>query len=149
MQKMHIAKARPLMLQPAIYYKRVQTMQSLQTPVAGRVALKGFFHIMEKWLLDNEQARVLLGGISKTTFYRYKKLPEVALQIDTLNRISYIMGIYKGLHSLFTEEAQANQWIKRPNAAMPFKGKSALDRMLQGGMDDLAEVRQYIDEQCN
>ena len=124
-------------------------MQSLQTPAAGRVALKGFFHIMEKWLLDNEQARVLLGGISKTTLYRYKKLPEVALQIDTLNRISYILGTYKGLHSLFTEETRANQWIKRPNEAAPFKGKSALDRMLQGKIDDLAEVREYIDAQCS
>jgi uncharacterized protein (DUF2384 family) len=124
-------------------------MQSLQTPVAGRVALKGFFHIMEKWSLDNEQVRVLLGGISKTTLYRYKKLPEVALQIDTLNRISYIMGIYKGLHTIFSEDDLANQWIKRPNGGAPFKGKSALDRMMQGKIDDLAEVRRYIDAQCS
>lgn len=120
-------------------------MQSIQTPVAGRVALEGFFHIMEKWSLDNQQARVLLGGISKTTFYQYKKLPEVALRIDTLNRISYIMGIYKELHTLFPEDDRANQWIKRPNDGAPFKSRSALDMMMQGQMNDLAAVRQYID----
>lgn len=104
---------------------------------------------MEKWSLDNQQARVLLGGISKTTFYQYKKLPEVALRIDTLNRISYIMGIYKGLHTLFPEDDRANQWIKRPNASAPFKGKSALDRMMQGQIDDLADVRRYVDAQSD
>jgi uncharacterized protein (DUF2384 family) len=122
-------------------------MQSLQKPVAGRVALEGFFHIMEKWSLDNQQARVLLGGISKTTFYRYKKLPNIALRIDTLSRISYIMGIYKGLHTLFPEYDRANQWIKRPNGGTPFKGKSALDRMMQGKIDDLADIRRYVDAQ--
>ena len=72
-------------------------MQSLQTPAAGRVALEGFFHIKEKWSLDNQQAMVLLGGISKSTFYRYKKLPEVTLRNETILRISYIMGIYLSL----------------------------------------------------
>lgn len=74
-------------------------MQSLQIPEAGRVALKGFFHIMEKWSLDNQQAMVLLGGISKSTFNRYRQLPEVTLRSETLFRISYVMGIYKGLHT--------------------------------------------------
>lgn len=120
-------------------------MQSLQAPAAGRVALKGFFHIMEKWSLDNRQARVLLGGVSKATFYRYRQLPEVTLRSETLLRISYIMGIYKELHSIFTQDDHANQWVKRPNAGAPFKGKSALDRMMQGGINDLAEVRRYID----
>ena len=123
-------------------------MQSFQTPAAGRVALQGFFHIKEKWSLDNQQARVLLGGISKTTFYRYKKLPEVTLRSETLLRISYVMGIYKKLHTIFAEDDRANQWIKRPNRGAPFKEKSALDRMMQGKIDDLAEVRRYIDAQC-
>ncbi len=120
-------------------------MKSLQTPAACRVALKGFFHIMEKWSLDSQQAIVLLGGISKKTFYRYKKLPEITLRSETLLRISYIMGIYKGLHTIFAEEDRANQWIKRPSDGAPFRGKSALDRMMQGQMSDLAAVRQYID----
>ena len=92
---------------------------------------------------------MLLGGISKSTFYRYKKLPEVTLRSETLLRISYIMGIYKGLHTLFPEDDRANEWIKRPNTGAPFKGKSALQRMMQGRIDDLAEVRRYIDAQCS
>ena len=75
-------------------------MQLLQTPVAGRVALKCFFHIIEKWSLDIQQARVLLGGISQSTYYRYRKLPEIVLRADTVDRMSYIIGIYKMLHTL-------------------------------------------------
>lgn len=92
---------------------------------------------------------MLLGGISKSTFYRYRQLPEVTLRSETLLRISYIMGIYKGLHTLFAEDDRANQWIKRPNTGAPFKGKSALDGMMQGRMEDLSEVQRYIDAQCS
>jgi uncharacterized protein (DUF2384 family) len=120
-------------------------MQSLQTLAAGRVALQGFFHIMEKWSLNNQQSIVLLGGISTSTFYRYKKLPEVTLQNETIDRISYIFGIHKGLCILFPSEERASQWIKRPNDGAPFKGGSALDRMMQGQISDLAAVRRYID----
>ena len=124
-------------------------MQLLQTPAAGRVALKCFFHITEKWSLDIHEARVLLGCISKSTYYRYRKLPEIVLRTDTLDRISYIIGIYKRLHTLFTDEDRANQWIKRPNKAAPFKGGTALDRMMTGEIDDLAAVRFYLDSYCS
>ncbi|HQZ88259.1 MAG TPA: MbcA/ParS/Xre antitoxin family protein, partial [Gammaproteobacteria bacterium] len=39
----------------------------------------------------------------------------------------------------------ANEWIKKPNSAPLFNGRSALDKMLAGKVIDLADVRRYLD----
>lgn len=119
----------------------------LHDPHAGQVALKGFFGIVRQWALPPEAARTLLGDIGKSTFYRYQKLPAVALSRDTLERISYLLGIYKALRILFTSEQRAAEWIRRANSAPPFNGRSALDWMLQGRVTDLADVRRYLEAQ--
>jgi hypothetical protein len=38
-------------------------------------------------------------------------------------------------------------WVRQPNTAVPFGGRSALDRMLGGNVGDLFVVRQYLDAQ--
>jgi len=114
-------------------------------PQAGRVALKGFFGVAEAWELTAAEGRVLLGGIGKTAYYKYRACPEIALPRDALERISFVLGIYKALHLLFPDGAQADAWIRRANSAPPFNGQSALDRMLGGSIMDLAAVRQYLD----
>jgi hypothetical protein len=42
---------------------------------------------------------------------------------------------------------RADEWVRRPNAAPLFGGRSALDRMLGGQVADLYVVRQYLDAQ--
>ncbi|MGH8017127.1 MAG: MbcA/ParS/Xre antitoxin family protein [Opitutaceae bacterium] len=117
----------------------------VHAPAAGRVALKGFFAITDKWALPARDQQVLLGGIGRTTFAKYRKLPEVALARDTLERISYIFGIHKALLVLFGSEKRATAWLRKPNTDHPFNGRSALDRMLAGSVVDLAAVRDYLD----
>lgn len=117
----------------------------VNSPAAGRVALKGFFAITDHWGLRAGEQQVLLGGIGRTTFAKYRKLPEVALARDTLERISYILGIRKALLILFGSEKRAIAWLRKSNQAQPFHGRSALDRMLAGSITDLAVVRHYLD----
>lgn len=90
----------------------------------------------------------LLGLDSRSTYFKWKKNPESAkLTPDKLERLSYIFGIYKALQILLPTIDSADQWIKRPNSALPFQGKSALERMLTGHVADLYVVRQYLDGQ--
>jgi len=122
------------------------------TPVAeareqGRVALTAFFRITEGWNCSIEDQRILLGQVARTTYYKYKALPEVALPHDTLERISYILGIYKALRILFPTEQQANAWVHRTNTAPLFNGRTAMQKMLAGHVADLADVRRYLDAQ--
>ena len=108
------------------------------------VALKAFFGITHKWKLSTEQERILL-GISKATFYRWKQHLDGSLTPDTLERISYVLGIYKALRILLANENVANQWIHKPNNAPLFGGKPALEKLMQGRVIDLADVRRYLD----
>ena len=118
----------------------------IQSGDAGRVALKFFFTLMDKWGCTKEQQRTLLGSIGNTTYFSYKKLPSVRLPHDTLERISYLMGIHKALRILFSNhEARAYEWVHKPNSAAPFNGRSALEYMLGGQVVDVADVRRYLD----
>ena len=111
-------------------------------------ALRTFFNIAEAWKLTVEQQRELLGAIPSSTFFKWKKdAGTVSLPKDTLERISYIMGIFKSLQILLPRPEQADTWVKRPNDAPLFGGKSALERMLFGNVSDLFVVRQYLDAQ--
>lgn len=108
------------------------------------IALKAYFGITHKWKLSAEEERILLGA-TPATFYRWKKNKDGSLTQDTLERISYVLGIYKALRILLPTEDAANKWIKKPNTAPLFGGKSALDKLLVGRVIDLADVRRYLD----
>jgi len=111
-------------------------------------ALRTFFRIAESWDLSVEEQRTLLGRPARSTFFSWRQHPEEAtLSKDTLERISYILGIYSALQVLLPDEKAADAWVKKPNKASIFGGTSALDRMLSGNVSDLYVVRQYLDGQ--
>ncbi len=111
-------------------------------------ALRSYFRLTARWGLSSKQERILLGSPSRSTFYRWKRNRLGRLRKDTLERISYMLGIYRALHVLYSRDTQADEWLKRPNTAPLFGGKCALDRMLGGNVGDLYAVRQYLDSQC-
>lgn len=110
-------------------------------------ALRAFFNIASAWDLSGAQQRKLLGNPPSSTFFKWKRDRAGSLPRDVLERISYILGIYKALQILIPDEARADAWISRPNTAPIFGGSSALDRMLGGNVGDLYAVRQYLDAQ--
>ena len=110
-------------------------------------ALRTFFRIADLWSLSVEEQMILLGLTARSTFFKWKKNPNTVLPKDTLERMSYILGIYKALQILLPDEQAADEWVKRPNAAPRFAGQSALERMLSGQVADLFVVRQYLDAQ--
>jgi hypothetical protein len=113
----------------------------------GGPALRSFFKLAERWNLRISEQRKLLGDPPESTFYKWKRHQEGALGRDTLERISYLLGIYKALQILFPNPEQADTWLHRPNQAALFGGHSALERMLSGNVADLYVVRQYLDAQ--
>lgn len=110
-------------------------------------ALRTFFRIAELWGLSADEQMTLLGLSARSTFFKWKKDANAVLPRDTLERISYVLGIYKALQILLRDEKAADAWVKRPNTAPLFGGRSALDRMLSGQVADLFVVRQYLDAQ--
>ena len=108
--------------------------------------LRTFFNIADNWGLSNEHARILLGRPHANTLARWKKNPEAQkLDQNTLERLSYLLGIYKALQILLPHPGAADAWVRQPNDAPLFGGRPALDRMLSGHVADLYAVRCYLD----
>jgi hypothetical protein len=108
-------------------------------------ALRTFFRIADAWDLKEQEQMRLLGLDSRSTFQSWKRGAVSAIPKDALERISYVLGIYKGLQILLPRTA--DEWVRKPNASPVFGGRSALDRMISGNVADLYVVRRYIDAQ--
>lgn len=113
----------------------------------SEVALRAFFRIAQLWQLSVSEQMSLLGITSHSTYHKWKKEQKGLLSKDTLERISYILGIYKALQILLPNEEAADRWIRQPNQAPFFAGQTALERMLSGHVSDLYLVREYLDSQ--
>jgi hypothetical protein len=112
---------------------------------AGGAGLRAFTSIAEHWGLSVADQLKLLGIASRSTFFKWRREHEPRLPQDTLERLSYILGIYKALQILLPNPRAADEWVRKTNQAPPFGGRSALERMLSGQVADLYIVRQYLD----
>lgn len=127
----------------ALLHPEPTQVTSRQMAAAG---LRAFARIAQAWQLSVDEQLVLLGQPGRSTYFAWRKQPEQAsLSRDTLERLSNLLGIWKGLQILLPDEAAADAWVRKPNAAPIFGGRSALQHMLGGNLSDLNLVRRYLD----
>ena len=113
---------------------------------AAQAALRTFWRLAEAWQLDvNEQTTLL--GVGRTTLYQWKAGKVGPLDRHVLERLSYLFGIYAALQILLPVKQRADTWVRQPNTAPLFGGRSALERMMGGQVADLYVVRHYLDAQ--
>lgn len=110
----------------------------------SKSALLGFFKLADAWRLRDEDARELLGGLSSSAFYEWKKNADRLLEVDRITRISYLIGIYKSLHILYGDKL-ADEWVCLPNSNRIFAGRSPLTYMLGGGLLAMQTVRKLLE----
>ncbi|MFN3704280.1 MbcA/ParS/Xre antitoxin family protein [Thermomonas sp.] len=111
--------------------------------------LRTFFRICEKWRVLPEQQVLILGCRDGTTLDAWLRGDYAEVSDDVLIRISYVLGIYKALHTIFPDERNADSWVTAPNSAPLLAGRSAIDLMVEGGVGGLASVRNYLEAQVN
>ena len=113
----------------------------------GGPALRTFFNLAKAWDLSEQEHMKLLGLNSRSTLHAWKSGRVRKVSRDTLERISYLLGIFKAINILLPDTRRADEWMRLPNKAPLFGGRSALDRMTTGNIGDLYVVRQYLDAQ--
>ncbi len=119
---------------------------ALSAEQLSAAGLRAFARIADLWGLSVDEQLCLLGQPPRSTFFAWRKHPELArLPRDTLERLSNLLGIYKSLQILLPEPAAADAWVRQPNLAPLFGGRSALQHMLAGNVSDLNWVRRYLD----
>ena len=110
--------------------------------------LPAIFNIFVLWNLSGRDQMTLLGLSNEKTLYNWKSQPEKAkLTRDFLERASYILGIYRALQILFSDEELRDQWLHTPNDNPLFSGSMPMEKMLHGLVVDLAIVRDFLDSQ--
>ena len=122
----------------------------VEFPLAGdqsdrieRTGVKAVINLFHKWQLSDTEACILLGGISSSTYNRWKRGEIGKIKRDLRARLSILLGIHKALRIIFTESERCYRWVKKDNDV--YGGLSALDIMKQGNLTDLLRVRQYLD----
>jgi hypothetical protein len=93
----------------------------------------------------DEDARVLLGGISNGPFYEMKKAPGGrVLDPDRLLRISHLIGIFKALNIIYSRKL-ADAWVRLPNSNRIFAGRAPLAFMMSAGVPAIQTVHRLLD----
>jgi hypothetical protein len=113
---------------------------------------KVFLGIKEDWGLTPTQCLALLGlePSNRSTWNlwlsRFKLGKEIgSFDRDRLERLSHLAQIYRGVTSAFPDDRHGLNWLAAPNANPVFQGDSPLQKMLGGGMQDLAAVQSYLE----
>lgn len=105
-----------------------------------QTAFKVVLNIFDKWHCSTEESLTLL-GLKRSTWFKYKSAPESAsFSPDLKERISYILNIHAALRILFSKPESVYAWVRKPNQAPFYNGRSAMDIMLQGRVVDLWAV---------
>lgn len=121
----------------------IEELQSQDAEKVSQISFKVFFNISASWNLSTDDERILLGLPQKSTFEKWRNGEWSHVSEDALERISYVIGIYKVLRTIFPTEAQADAWPNKANDY--FGGDSAMQVMLKGSVNDLSNVRRYLD----
>src|SRR6266850_2933005 len=115
----------------------------------GAPALRTFAAITERWGLSEAQRLSVLGFPGRSTYHywlakaRDRKL--VLLPVDTLLRLSAVLGIHKDLRILFGRSEDEGAWLKKPHDAPVFGGQPPINLVTCGTQDGLMLVRRYLD----
>lgn len=111
------------------------------------IAFKTVCAILQKWGCTVEQKTKIL-GLQRATFFKYAKSPNSALiDVNLLERLSYILNIHAALRILLADNDSVYTWVRKPNAAPLFNNHTALDKMLNGKVSDLCDISRYLNAQ--
>ena len=114
--------------------------------------LRTFLAIAALWGLTDEQRRLILGYPARSTYQAWVKKArehrDITLSGDVLMRISAVIGICKGLRTLFSDDEKGVEWLRGPHGAHVFGGAPPVEMMTSGTQDALLTVRRFVDAAC-
>lgn len=83
------------------------------SPIFRTVALTAFQRLADRWNLDQNERATLLAASSRSIRRWGKDVAAADLNRDQKKRISYMLGIFAGLHAVLGETDLADEWVRR------------------------------------
>jgi hypothetical protein len=127
-------------------------MRPIDAAARARVSgpgLRAFRAVGDVWGLSERERIALLGEPPRSTYHQWMKQAReeraLSLPLDTLLRISGVLGVQEALGALFSGPGEALVWLKGPHRGVAFGGQAPLDVMLGGGQDGILTVRRHLE----
>jgi hypothetical protein len=118
-----------------------EAFQAGAEPMAPAAAALRVFHRAARDLALPTEDRLRLLNLGRTKLFEALKEVEPKLDVDQTDRLGYFLAIYELSGRLV---GSSGAWLKAPNNAPPFGGKTPLERMLGGRMADLIDTLTYL-----
>jgi len=107
--------------------------------------LPGIIKILDKWTCSLKVKAALLGFGNEEQFQAMLSNPSTyAFSNEQIKRMSYLLNIYRSLHTLLSNHHRADNWVNSPNSAPLFRGQPAIKMLKKGRVRDLELVAQYL-----
>jgi hypothetical protein len=114
----------------------------------AKSALRAYFRIAQLWGLTLREERTLLGNPPPWAFLRWKLTHTGTPNAEAIERISYVLGIFRALEVLLPAPASAGQWMRKLNFNPKLGGRRPLDLVLDEGASGLCWLLAYLDAQA-
>jgi hypothetical protein len=120
---------------PSVIQLKPRRPAPISETVQAGAGLRTFARIVANWRLPSSDAMTLLGVDSRSTYYNLLKRAREAREVnglsrDQLDRLSYVLGIYETIGTLFPHsEESRNEWVSRANTAPLFGGRAPVEIM--------------------
>lgn len=128
---------------------RIKTISTGDRQRASGPGLRTFRNIADLWGLTEKERIAILGEPARSTYHSWMKKAQagesLVLPLDTLLRISGVLGIHKALEILFEDRQQALTWLKGAHRGTVFRGAPPLTFIVDGAQDGIMTVRRYLD----
>ncbi|BCP51811.1 hypothetical protein K32_04280 [Kaistia sp. 32K] len=115
----------------------------------GGPGLRTFSAIADRWGLGEADRMRILGQPGRSTYFGWlakaRSGAELMLPVDTLIRISALLGIYQALKIVFPSDAEANRWLTTGNTGPLFGGQPPMALITAGTQDGMMLLRRHLD----
>ena len=136
-------------LPPSPKRARQAIAHELEDTPRPRVRLAGpvqfILKLLETWKLERDKAAVLL-GFEESDGDRVERIlsgSEPLSGRDTKDRIVHLLHVRKTLSALFRNREVENEWLREPRSLLG--EQSPMDLLLEGSMENLLLVREYVE----
>lgn len=113
----------------------------------GAAAFRVFLGIADAWRLSPQERLQLLGLMNEAQSASLAQLPSSMLPAEILERVAVLMDIFLAINTLLPVPERADAWMRKPNKASLFGGRSAIEFVLERDLAGMRELRSYLSSQ--
>jgi len=123
------------------FEREAATTFASEPMTATAVVLRLFDGLAGAWSLDVGERLALLGLGDAAELQSLRSMPLDEVPTEIIERVAILLDIFKAINTLLPVPSRADAWIRAPNRASIFGGRSALELMIDGRLEGLRKVR--------